>query len=156
LPSKEGDVERQGAGHRSLDLVTDGDKEAPRAATWSLTWRAWVQIDLARAVEIWRWCSGISTASRGVSRRGDPDLDDPDFIQNVKTCSATTTTTMPVSASARTSNTSRPTTAVDRRQGRQGRYVRLYSNGNTSNQMNHYTEVEVSGSKRPKIRRRAV
>jgi phage repressor protein C with HTH and peptisase S24 domain len=29
--------------------------------------------------------------------------------------------------------------------GVKGRYVRLYSNGNTSNQMNHYTEVEVFG-----------
>ena len=26
-----------------------------------------------------------------------------------------------------------------------GRYVRLYSNGNTSNEMNHYIEVEVYG-----------
>jgi len=26
-----------------------------------------------------------------------------------------------------------------------GRYVRLYSNGNTTNKMNHYIEVEVFG-----------
>ena len=30
--------------------------------------------------------------------------------------------------------------------GTKGRYVRLYSNGNTSNDMNHYVEVEVFGS----------
>jgi hypothetical protein len=30
--------------------------------------------------------------------------------------------------------------------GTKGRYVRLYSNGNTSNEMNHYIEVEVFGS----------
>ena len=29
--------------------------------------------------------------------------------------------------------------------GSKGRYVRLYSNGNTSNEMNHYIEVEVFG-----------
>jgi len=29
--------------------------------------------------------------------------------------------------------------------GTKGRYVRLYSNGNTSTKMNHYTEVEVFG-----------
>jgi hypothetical protein len=29
--------------------------------------------------------------------------------------------------------------------GAKGRYVRLYSNGNTSNEMNHYIEVEVFG-----------
>ena len=29
--------------------------------------------------------------------------------------------------------------------GVKGRYVRFYSNGNTSNEMNHYTEVEVYG-----------
>ena len=29
--------------------------------------------------------------------------------------------------------------------GTKGRYVRLYSNGNTSNEMNHYIEVEVFG-----------
>ena len=27
-----------------------------------------------------------------------------------------------------------------------GRYVRLYSDGNTSNEMNHYVEVEVFGA----------
>ena len=31
--------------------------------------------------------------------------------------------------------------------GAKGQYVRLYSNGNTSNEMNHYIEVEVYGSK---------
>ena len=30
--------------------------------------------------------------------------------------------------------------------GAKGRYVRLYSSGNTSNDMNHYVEVEVYGS----------
>ena len=29
--------------------------------------------------------------------------------------------------------------------GAKGRYVRLYSKGNTSNEMNHYIEVEVYG-----------
>ena len=29
--------------------------------------------------------------------------------------------------------------------GTEGRYVRLYSSGNTSNDMNHYVEVEVYG-----------
>jgi hypothetical protein len=29
--------------------------------------------------------------------------------------------------------------------GAKGRYVRLYSNGNTANDMNHYVEVEVFG-----------
>ena len=29
--------------------------------------------------------------------------------------------------------------------GAKGRYVRLYSNGNSSNEMNHYIEVEVWG-----------
>ena len=29
--------------------------------------------------------------------------------------------------------------------GAKGRYVRLYSNGNTTNDLNHYVEVEVYG-----------
>ena len=29
--------------------------------------------------------------------------------------------------------------------GAKGRYIRLYSNGNTANDMNHYVEVEVYG-----------
>ncbi len=29
--------------------------------------------------------------------------------------------------------------------GAKGRYVRLYSNGNTANDMNHYVEVEIFG-----------
>ncbi|MGY8689571.1 MAG: hypothetical protein ACKVHP_17785 [Verrucomicrobiales bacterium] len=32
--------------------------------------------------------------------------------------------------------------------GTKGRYVRLYSNGNTSNEMNHYIELEVYGKKK--------
>jgi hypothetical protein len=31
-------------------------------------------------------------------------------------------------------------------QGKSARYVRLYSNGNTSNELNHYCEVEVFGT----------
>ncbi len=31
-------------------------------------------------------------------------------------------------------------------QGTKGRYIRLYSNGNTSNDMNHYIEAEVYGT----------
>jgi hypothetical protein len=30
--------------------------------------------------------------------------------------------------------------------GVKGRYMRLYSRGNTSNEMNHYVEVEVYGT----------
>ena len=30
--------------------------------------------------------------------------------------------------------------------GAAGRYVRLYSNGNTSDELNHYCEVEVHGT----------
>ena len=30
--------------------------------------------------------------------------------------------------------------------GIKGRYVRLYSNGNTANDLNHYVEVEVYGT----------
>ena len=30
-------------------------------------------------------------------------------------------------------------------EGKKGRYVRLYSKGNTANEMNHYVEVEVYG-----------
>ena len=30
--------------------------------------------------------------------------------------------------------------------GAKGRYVRLYSNGNTANDLNHYVEVEVYGT----------
>jgi len=29
--------------------------------------------------------------------------------------------------------------------GVKGRYIRFYSNGNTANEMNHYTEIEVYG-----------
>ena len=34
--------------------------------------------------------------------------------------------------------------------GVKGRYVRLYSNGNTTNKLNHYIEVEVLGKPPPK------
>ena len=50
------------------------------------------------------------------------------------------------SARARTGLTSKPTEGklIDAK-GVKGRYVRLYSKGNTTNKLNHYIEVEVFG-----------
>jgi len=132
----------------TLDLITDGDKEAGEGYFVELLeGKQWVQIDLERsaavqAVWVWHFHS---------QRRAYHDVivqlsDDPQFKAGV-----TTIYNNDYDGSAKmgkaTDNPyveSRFGLLVDAG-GAKGRYVRLYSNGNTSNEMNHYIEVEVFG-----------
>ena len=132
----------------SLDLITDGDKDAGEGYFVELfDGLQWVQIDLERsaavhAVWLWHFHS---------QRRAYHDVivqisDDPQFKTGV-----TTVYNNDYDDSARMGRgADRP--YVETRfgmivdgKGTKGRYVRLYSNGNTSNEMNHYIEVEVFG-----------
>jgi hypothetical protein len=72
--------------------------------------------------------------------------DDPDFIQNVKTVfnnDAVNRTGLGVGKDPLYIETYEGR-LIDAR-GVRGRYVRLYSRGNSSTEMNHYIEVEVYG-----------
>ena len=133
----------------SLDLITDGDKEAGEGYFVELLdGLQWVQIDLEKSAAIhaiWLWHFHSQ-------RRAYHDVivqisDDPQFKTGV-----TTVYNNDYDQSAKIGKaTDNP--YVETRfgmiadgKGTKGRYVRLYSNGNTSNEMNHYIEVEVFGT----------
>lgn len=133
----------------SLELITDGDKLAGEGYYVELLeGLQWVQIDLeasctVNAIWLWHFHS---------QRRAYHDVivqvsDDPTFKSGV-----TTIFNNDFDDSAKMGKGS-DNPYVESRFGKlvpgkaaKGRYVRLYSNGNTSNQMNHYIEVEVFGT----------
>jgi hypothetical protein len=132
----------------SLDMITDGEKDAGEGYFVELMeGLQWVQIDLEKsaaihAIWIWHFHS---------QRRAYHDVivqisDDPDFKAGV-----TTLFNNDYDGSANF-GLGRDNPYVDTRfgkivdgKGTKGRYVRLYSNGSTSTEMNHYIEVEVFG-----------
>lgn len=131
-----------------LTLVTDGDKEAGEGYFVELLdGLQWVQIDLEKTSEInaiWLW--HFHSQKRAYNDVIVQISDDKDFKSGV-----TTVYNNDYDDSAKMGKGSdRP--YVETRygmivdpKGAKGRYVRLYSNGNTSNEMNHYIEVEVFG-----------
>ena len=132
----------------SLDLITDGDKEADEGCWVELgQGKQWIQIDLGQpagisAIVLWHFHSQARVYHDVVVQISD----DPTFATGV-----TTIFNNDYDDSAKMGKgADRP--YVESRfgmvadgKGTKGRYVRLYSNGNTSNEMNHYIEVEVFG-----------
>ncbi len=129
-----------------LEQITDGNKEGTEGNWVELgPGLQWVQIDLGRqyeihAIVVWH-------------HHGDPRVyhdvivqvaDDPDFISNVTTI-----------YNNDVDNSSGMGLGKDKEyfesfegrlmdaKGVRARYVKLFSNGNTSDDQNHYTEVEV-------------
>jgi len=132
----------------SLDLITDGDKDAGGGYYVELLdGLQWVQIDLEQSATIhaiWLW--HFHSEKRAYHDVIVQISDDPQFKTGV-----TTVFNNDYDNSAKLGKaTDNP--YVETRfgmivdgKGTKGRYVRLYSNGNTSNEMNHYIEVEVFG-----------
>jgi len=125
----------------TLDLVTDGDKEGDEGSWVELApGKQWTQIDLEKDAEIYAILVWHFHSQERVYRDVVVQVsDDPTFAKGV-------TTVYDNSAAG----TDRP--YIENYQGKlidtkgvKGRYVRLYSNGNTTNKMNHYIEVEVWG-----------
>ncbi len=125
----------------TLDLVTDGDKEGDEGSWVELApGKQWVQIDLEKdaniyALVVWHFHNQSRVYRDVVVQISD----DPTFSKDV-------TTIYDNSAAGK----DRPYLEsfygkiIDAK-GVKGRYVRLYSNGNTTNKLNHYIEVEVFG-----------
>ena len=125
----------------TLDLVTDGDKAGDEGSWVELApGKQWVQIDLEKeseiyAINVWHFHSQKRVYRDVIVQVSD----DPTFSKDV-------TTIYDNSAAGK----DRPYIEtyfgklIDAK-GVKGRYVRLYSNGNTTNKMNHYIEVEVFG-----------
>jgi hypothetical protein len=132
----------------SLDLITDGDKEADEGSWLELgPGKQWIQIDLEKeadiyALMVWHFHSQERVYLDVVAQASD----DPKFETGV--------TTIYNNDSANElglgAGKDRPYIETYRgklidAKGVKGRYVRLYSKGNTTNKPNHYIEVEVFG-----------
>lgn len=125
----------------TLDLVTDGDKAGDEGSWVELGRGAqWVQIDLEKestisAVVVWHFHSQERVYRDVIVQVSD----DPKFEKDV--------TTIYDNSSNGKDHPYIETyfgKLIDSK-GVKGRYVRLSSNGNTTNKMNHYIEVEVFG-----------
>jgi len=131
-----------------LAFITDGDKEHDAATYVELgPGTQWVQVDLGQEKEICAACVWHYHGEARVYRDVVCQIsNDRDFIHGVVTV-----------FNNDHDNTSKlgegkEKEYIETREGRpfavndvKGRYVRFYSKGNTSNEMNHYTEVEVYG-----------
>ena len=132
-----------------LELVTDGDKEAAEGSYVEIQGGfQWVQIDLEKpseifAVALWHYHSQERAYKDVVVQVSD----DPAFIKDVKTIFNNDHDNSAKKGKGENK------AYIDTNLGKlivvtppvKARYIRLYSNGNTSNDMNHYIEVEVFG-----------
>jgi len=132
----------------TLDLVTDGDKAGDEGSWVELgPGKQWVQIDLAKkasiyAILIWHYHSQARVYRDVVVQVSD----DANFKSGVTTIFNNDFKNEVGAGAGKDQN------YVETYQGKlidakgaQGRYVRLYSNGNTTNKLNDYIEVEVWG-----------
>ena len=126
----------------TLDLITDGDKEGDEGSWVELgPGKQWVQIDLEKdaniyAVMVWHFHSQARVYFDVVVQVSD----DPKFETGVTTIFDDTTGSGKDLAYIETYEGK----LIDAK-GVKGRYLRLYSKGNTTNKLNHYIEVEVFG-----------
>ncbi len=132
-----------------LDMITDGEKEAGDGYFVEMApGKQWVQIDLGgsyalHAILAWHFHSQPRVYRDVIVQVSD----DRDFLKGVTTV-----------FNNDHDNSSGLGIGKDKEyievaegklfdpKGVKGRYVRLYSNGNTSNSLNHYIEVEVYGT----------
>lgn len=132
----------------TLDLVTDKDKEGSDGSIVEIeSGKQYVQVDLGQmaqlaALVVWHFHQEARVYRDVVVQVAE----DPDFITGVVTL-----------FNNDDDNSSGLGAGKDKEyletyegklldgKGAKGRYVRFYSNGNTSNDLNHYVEVEVYG-----------
>ncbi|OVE76767.1 hypothetical protein BVX97_00525 [bacterium E08(2017)] len=131
-----------------LELITDGDKEGADGSYVELgPMKQWVQIDLEESVElyaviVWHFHSQARVYRDVVVQIAD----DADFTKNVRTVfNNDHDNSIGLGAG-------KDKEWIETRYGRpmpvkgeKAQFVRLYSNGSTSSEMNHYIEVEVYG-----------
>jgi hypothetical protein len=131
-----------------LSYITDGEKEYNFATVVELSHGVqWVQIDLGKACEIYGACVWHNFFEPRVYRDVVCQIsNDPDFIDGVVTVFNNDHDNSSKLGAGKDKE------YIETNEGRpfpvnavKGRYVRFYSRGNTSNEMNHYTEIEVYG-----------
>ena len=132
-----------------LTLITDGEKAGDEGNYVELgKGKQWVQIDLTAshklyAVVVWHFHS----QARAYKAVAVQVSDDPDFSKGVETLYNSD------DQNVLGLGVGKDPTYIETYEGRivdakgvSARYVRLYSAGNTTSEMNHYIEVEVYGS----------
>jgi hypothetical protein len=132
-----------------IEMITDGDKEAADGSYVELgPFLQHVTVDLAAkheiyAIVVWHYHKQACVYFDVVVQVAD----DADFITNVKTVfnnDIDNSAGIGVGKDMHYTETAEGK-LIDCMPGVQGRYVRFYSNGNTSNDLNHYIEVDVYG-----------
>lgn len=132
----------------TLDMVVDGDKDGNEGSWVELgPGKQWVQIDLAKKADVYAILIWHFHAQARVYRDVVVQVsDDPTFKSGVTTIFNNDFSNEVGAGAGKDLN------YIETYQGKlidakdaKGRYVRLYSNGNTSNKLNHYIEVEVWG-----------
>ena len=132
-----------------IDLINDGDKEAvegtyvelnqgPQHITFDLEEKHTIY-----AVVVWHFHQSARVYSDVVVQISD----DPDFLFDVHTVfnnDMNNSLGLGVGEDPHYVETAEGR-LIDAK-GFEGRYVRLYSNGNTSNDLNHYIEIEIYGN----------
>jgi len=131
-----------------VEQITDGDKEGGFGSCVELnSGKQQIQIDLEKTTEIhaivlWHFHSQARVYHDIVVQTAA----DPDFIMDVKTVYNSDHDN---SAGLGVGKDKEYIETYEGRiipvKGVKGRYVRLFSNGSTSNEMNHYIEVEIYG-----------
>ena len=132
-----------------MEMITDGEKEGGDGYFVEIApGKQWVQVDLGasaalHAILVWHYHSQARVYRDVIVQVSD----DRDFLKGVTTI-----------FNNDHDNTSGLGIGKDKEyievaegrlfdpKGVRGRYVRLYSNGNTSNDLNHYVEIEVYGT----------
>jgi F5/8 type C domain len=132
----------------TLDLVTDGDKDGDEGSWVELgPGKQWVQIDLEKeadlyAVIVWHYHAQERVYFDVVVQVSD----DPTFSKGATTIfNNDRTNELGLGAGKDLNYIETYEGKLIDAKGVKGRYVRLYSKGNTTNKMNHYIEVEVFG-----------
>ena len=131
-----------------LSFITDGDKTGIDGAYVELGPNTqWVQVDLGAsakidAVAVWHFHSQARVYHDVVVQISD----DPEFKKGVKTIfNNEDDKSSKLGKGGEKSYVETNHGRVLPADGATGRYVRLYSNGNTSDELNHYCEIEVFG-----------
>jgi hypothetical protein len=132
----------------TLDLITDGDKAGDEGSYVELKpGKQWVQIDLGEeaniyALLIWHFHSQERVYFDVVAQVSD----DPSFAKDVTTVyNNDGANELGLGAGKDLDYIESFLGKLVDAKGVKGRYVRLYSKGNTTDKLNHYIEVEVWG-----------
>lgn len=132
-----------------LSYITDGDKTGIDGAYVELgPGLQWVQVDLGAAAKIaavvvWHFHSQARVYHDVILQISD----DKDFKKGVTTVyNNDDDNSAKLGKGAAFSYVETNHGRIFEAKGAAGRYVRLYSNGNTSDELNHYCEIEVFGA----------